>query len=142
MPVGMTFAGKAYDDVRLLRFAAEFDRRAKLRARPPRTPELPDDVFMAQGAFGKTTDALFQITVGAEMHALNAVFDEVMVQVKLHAAGPIDSQGAMMQIHVNGEPQKSLHPVVCTRRAAPWLQRSIEEYTACGENLMDRSSPP
>ena len=64
MPVGMTLAGKAYDDVRLLRFAAEFDRRAKLRARPPRTPELPDDVFMAQGAFGKTTDAPFQITVG------------------------------------------------------------------------------
>ncbi|TJV11465.1 MAG: amidase, partial [Mesorhizobium sp.] len=42
MPVGLTFAGKAYDDTRLLRLAGGFERFGQRRSRPPRTPELPD----------------------------------------------------------------------------------------------------
>jgi amidase len=43
MPVGLTFAGRAYDDSTLLRFASAFESTGKKRMVPPRTPPLPAD---------------------------------------------------------------------------------------------------
>ena len=40
MPVGLTFAGRAYDDSALLTLAHEFERVHPRRVPPPRTPEL------------------------------------------------------------------------------------------------------
>ncbi|MBI6567410.1 amidase [Pseudomonas synxantha] len=40
MPVGLTFAGRAYDDSALLRFAAAFEATGSKRMIPPRTPPL------------------------------------------------------------------------------------------------------
>jgi amidase len=41
MPVGLTFAGRAYDDSALLRFAAAYEATGSKRQIPPRTPPLP-----------------------------------------------------------------------------------------------------
>ena len=38
MPVGLTFAGPAYDDNSLLRYAFAYERATRLRSAPPRTP--------------------------------------------------------------------------------------------------------
>ncbi|WP_448651525.1 amidase [Pseudomonas fluorescens] len=40
MPVGLTFAGRAYDDSALLRFAAAYESTGSKRLIPPRTPAL------------------------------------------------------------------------------------------------------
>lgn len=40
MPVGLTFAGRAYDDSNLLRFASAFESIGNKRRVPPRTPPL------------------------------------------------------------------------------------------------------
>jgi amidase len=40
MPVGLTFAGRAYDDTRLLRIARAFEATGDRRTEPPRTPRL------------------------------------------------------------------------------------------------------
>ncbi|NVZ69348.1 amidase [Pseudomonas costantinii] len=40
MPVGLTFAGRAYDDSALLRFASAFEATGNKRLIPPRTPAL------------------------------------------------------------------------------------------------------
>jgi amidase len=40
MPVGLTFAGRAYGDLALLTFAAAFEATGTRRATPPRTPPL------------------------------------------------------------------------------------------------------
>jgi len=40
MPVGITFAGRSYDDTRLLRLAAAFEALGPRRTAPPRTPRL------------------------------------------------------------------------------------------------------
>jgi amidase len=40
MPVGLTFAGRAYDDVALLRYAAAIEATRPRRTPPPRTPPL------------------------------------------------------------------------------------------------------
>jgi amidase len=41
MPVGLTFAGRAYDDTALLSLAAAFEATGDRRTVPPRTPPLP-----------------------------------------------------------------------------------------------------
>jgi amidase len=119
MPVGLTIAGKAYDDTRLLRFAAEFDRVAKLRTRPPRTPELPDDVFATRSPLKRGSASALKVTIQAQMHALDAVFDEVVAHVELISEEPVDTAGALVQVHVNGEPAEILAggPVYAVRRA-------------------------
>lgn len=40
MPVGLTFAGRAYDDNNLLRYASAFEATGRKRMVPPRTPPL------------------------------------------------------------------------------------------------------
>ncbi|MCX4776083.1 amidase [Streptomyces sp. NBC_01264] len=40
MPVGLTFAGRAYDDNTLLTLAAAFEKTGSRRTEPPRTPRL------------------------------------------------------------------------------------------------------
>jgi len=40
MPVGLTFAGRAYSDTALLSFAAAFEATGSRRMIPPRTPPL------------------------------------------------------------------------------------------------------
>ncbi|MFF2388084.1 amidase [Agromyces sp. NPDC058104] len=40
MPVGLTFAGRAYDDTALLTLAAAFESTGSRRTEPPRTPRL------------------------------------------------------------------------------------------------------
>jgi len=40
MPVGLTFAGCAYDDTNLLRYACAFEATGQRRVAPPRTPAL------------------------------------------------------------------------------------------------------
>ena len=40
MPVGLTFAGRAYDDTALLALAAAFEATGSRRTAPPRTPPL------------------------------------------------------------------------------------------------------
>ncbi len=41
MPIGVTIAGKAYDDVALLGYAAAIEATGSRRTSPPRTPPLP-----------------------------------------------------------------------------------------------------
>ncbi|MEY9852044.1 amidase [Leifsonia sp. EB41] len=41
MPVGLTFAGRAYDDAALLALATAFEATSHRRTEPPRTPRLP-----------------------------------------------------------------------------------------------------
>lgn len=49
MPVGLTFAGPAYEDANLLEMAAEFEMAYPARVPPPRTPEIPSDVIPPVG---------------------------------------------------------------------------------------------
>lgn len=42
MPVGLTFAGRAYDDTALLELASAFEATGHYRQPPPRTPDLPE----------------------------------------------------------------------------------------------------
>lgn len=100
MPVGLTFAGKAYDDERLLRMAGDFERSTQRRTRPLRTPELPDDVFSARPA--RTGDGKappLAIVLAAETRP-SGDQDEIVITLDLPDEA---AETASVQVHVNGE---------------------------------------
>ncbi|MEI9429865.1 amidase [Mesorhizobium sp. Cs1299R1N3] len=103
MPVGLTFAGKAYDDERLLRMAGDFERTTQRRTRPPRTPELADDVFShrpAQTGVGNAPALIIKLAAET-IHSVDQ--DEITVTIDL----PVDelqTGDAGINVHVNGEP--------------------------------------
>jgi amidase len=96
MPVGLTFAGKAYDDVRLLQFAGDYERSAKRRSAPPRTPELPDDVFAARNGVPASNAPPLALALIVETKARGNLA-EIAVAVELDAAA------ASVKVHVNGK---------------------------------------
>ncbi|TIM37818.1 amidase [Mesorhizobium sp.] len=100
MPVGLTFAGKAYDDTRLLRLAGDFERFGQRRSRPPRTPELPDDVFFARhnASMRGETPPLTVALAAETRHAGDQ--DEITVTLDVAGTGIETS----VNVHVNGEP--------------------------------------
>ncbi|AZO15373.1 amidase [Mesorhizobium sp. M2A.F.Ca.ET.043.05.1.1] len=100
MPVGLTFAGKAYDDTALLTMAGDYERATKRRTAPPRTPALADDVFAAgSGVRRGAGDAPFALKLTAEtVHAGDT--DEIAIALEIE---PAESE-ATVKVHVNGEP--------------------------------------
>ncbi|CDX36743.1 Amidase [Mesorhizobium sp. ORS 3359] len=99
MPVGLTFAGKAYDDTALLMIAGDYERATKRRIVPPRTPALADDVFEGSGVRRGASDAPFTLMLTAEtVHAGDT--DEVTIALEIE---PAESE-ATVKVDVNGEP--------------------------------------
>ncbi|TRC87689.1 amidase [Mesorhizobium sp. WSM4310] len=103
MPVGLTFAGKAYDDENLLRMAGDFERATQRRTSPPRTPELTDDVFSGRSAkAGGGAAPRLAIALAAETRR-SGDQDEITVTLDLPVE-PTEAKNADVKVHVNGEP--------------------------------------
>ncbi|WP_192247415.1 amidase [Mesorhizobium silamurunense] len=103
MPVGLTFAGKAYDDTALLRFAGDYERATQRRTVPPRTPALADDVFAeSRGAGGRAGDESLTLSLVAETVRAGDT-DEIAIALEIDAAGT-GPDAATVKVHVNGEP--------------------------------------
>ncbi|WP_224544602.1 amidase [Mesorhizobium sp. CA16] len=96
MPVGLTFAGKAYDDVALLTIAGDYERSTRRRTVPPRTPALADDVFEGRGASSRVGDPLLTLVLTAETTRAGDT-DEIAIALETGDA-------AVVKVHVNGEP--------------------------------------
>lgn len=100
MPVGLTFAGKAYDDERLLRMAGDFEQSTQRRTSPLRTPELADDVFSGRSTQAGISKAPpLAIALAAETRTLGDQ-DEIAITLDL----PVEAESASVKVHVNGEP--------------------------------------
>jgi amidase len=98
MPVGLTFASKAYDDTLLLRLAGDFERSGSRRARPPRTPELAGDVFGPRKRTESIQAAPPKIALRAETRH-QGEHDEILITLDLDDANDVE-----LKVHVNGEP--------------------------------------
>jgi amidase len=99
MPVGLTFAGKAYDDESLLRMAGDYECATQRRTSPPRTPELVDDVFSGghvQAGHGRLPP--LTIALVAETRS-SGDQDEIAITLDLAA----EAESATVKVHVNGE---------------------------------------
>jgi len=100
MPVGLTFAGKAYDDAALLALAGDYERATQRRTAPPRTPALADDVFAGEGraAPSHAGDALLGLRLSAETTRTGDA-DEIAIVLRIEGSDP-----AAVKVHVNGDP--------------------------------------
>ncbi|MDX8526395.1 amidase [Mesorhizobium sp. MSK_1335] len=96
MPVGLTFAGKAYDDAALLTIAGDYERATQRRTLPPRTPALADDVFEGRGV--AAGDAPLTLALTARTTHIGDT-DEIAIALDVDAKEP-----AVVKVHVNGEP--------------------------------------
>jgi amidase len=102
MPVNLTFAGKAYEDSDLFRYAYAFEKASRLRMAPTRTPALDSD------SFEKTAS---KTDMGAEPPTLTA---EASVQVwtdgrKVGVSGScIESELQSLHVYVDGEEVKGV----------------------------------
>ncbi len=111
MPVGLTFAGRAYRDADLLAFAAAFEAIRPRRTPPPRTPALPGDVFPGPGRIplpsAPTADAAgARLELRAEVRPAvgdggDPGLDEVTATLEVRGA-PLPA--ARVRIAVNGVP--------------------------------------
>ncbi|WP_027145622.1 amidase [Mesorhizobium sp. WSM3626] len=98
MPVGLTFAGKAYDDERLLRMAGDFEQSTQRRTRPPRTPELADDLFSGRpvrAGNGKARALKLMAVTRA-----SGDLDEIAITLEM--VGEV-AETASVKVHLNGE---------------------------------------
>ncbi|TIN68485.1 MAG: amidase, partial [Mesorhizobium sp.] len=84
----------------LLRMAGDFERSTQRRTRPPRTPELDDDVFSGRPArAGDSKVPAFAITLAAETRP-SGDQDEIVITLELPGEA---AETANIQVHVNGE---------------------------------------
>lgn len=63
MPVNLTFAGRAYEDSDLFRYAYAFEQGSSFRQAPTRTPALPSDVIEMKASKKNMGLAAPQVTV-------------------------------------------------------------------------------
>lgn len=91
MPVGLTFAGCGYDDTNLLSFATAFDRAHKGRIAPPRTPELPANLWVSRGSVASAQPS---VSIDAAMGS--ATNGTIPIHIEIH------TDAAEVSVSVNG----------------------------------------
>ncbi len=91
MPVGLTFAGRAYDDAKLLSLAAAFEATGSYREAPSRTPEIALDLHRRE-----TPATGDQLTLRAEIVPVDADRERLRLVV--------ESAAWLQSLTVNGEP--------------------------------------
>jgi amidase len=94
MPVGLTFAGRSYEDTNLLSFAWAFDDQRNRRLAPSRTPEIPAAEW-TKGSGGAESQVALLVTAKAGP----AVDGWVSILVE------IETNAAEVSVSVNGASQ-------------------------------------
>jgi amidase len=91
MPVGLTFAGRGYDDTNLLAMASAFDRRLIGRVPPPRTPELEGDAWVDRGTVGQA-----ELSIELTVCAGEAVNGHIPIRID------VNTNASQVAVSVNG----------------------------------------
>jgi amidase len=118
MPVGLTFAGRGYDDTQLLSFAWAFDHARNHRIVPPRTPELAPIQWHTTGLGTANT-----LTLSVEALATKPQDGQVRIQVTVTTdaeeisvsingvqhAGRVTDRGYLVEASVPEEEHTRIH---------------------------------
>jgi amidase len=111
MPVGLTFAGKAYDDQNLLRYAYAFEEASKRREAPPLTPSLDTDVIPISDS-GKVLEMsrpTATITSCKKYPSSSAESTTTNLTISGKVVAHINSSLSSLTVYVDGEPVKDEH---------------------------------
>lgn len=118
MPVGLTFAGKAYDDNALLRYGYAFEVSGARRTVPPRTPVLPGEE--RDGLLAAGSGHVPRLVLDASASAPD---DDGMVTITI--TGEADAHSSLA-LSVNGEPVEA-HRDGDAYRASVRLPKQVHE---------------
>ncbi|KAI9159156.1 Glutamyl-tRNA(Gln) amidotransferase subunit A [Paramyrothecium foliicola] len=112
MPVGLSFAGRAYQDNDLLRYAFAYESVSKRRSCPPLTPQLPTDEIIPAAprpASNRKTIPVLNIKSQASVveDTPDTIGRKVTITGTLHLSNPSQSHPSStelsLQVFVNGE---------------------------------------
>ncbi|KAJ5359367.1 Amidase [Penicillium cataractarum] len=97
IPVNLTFAGKGYEDIDLLRYGYAFEMASKCRLQPPDVPALPSDRISVNG----TSQSLVELAVEGQVKEVNdsTVLVQIQGSVRVSGDSPVH-----LTCYVNGEP--------------------------------------
>jgi amidase len=118
MPVGLTFAGRGYDDTQLLSYAWAFDHARNHRIVPPRTPELAPIQWNTTGLGTATTPILFVSALAAKPHDGHVLIqvtvttdaEEISVSINgVQHAGRVTDRGYLVEASVPEEEHTRIH---------------------------------
>jgi amidase len=101
MPVNLTFAGKAYDDSALFKYAFAFEQATRLRQAPGRTPALPTDTITMSNSTSEVGDMPPLLRV----EKIEPLDKEKME--KVHLSGTVDDESTL-HIYVDGDEIKDI----------------------------------
>ncbi|KAJ4363423.1 hypothetical protein N0V83_009716 [Neocucurbitaria cava] len=98
MPVNLTFAGKAYEDTKLLEYAYAFEQGTKRRISPPLTPLLDTDSVAARGLPQRGDGRRLDLCAGVRSSK------QADGSLLLHFGGTIsvDYEDTTLQIYLDG----------------------------------------
>lgn len=100
MPLNLTFAGRAYDDAKLLEYAYAYEQQSQRRTKPPLTPPLPTDSLSGASVTSVTIwDRRPQLTASVEIQR------SADGELKLHISGSIKGENgapANIEVYLDG----------------------------------------
>lgn len=144
MPVNLTFAGKAYHDSSLFRYAFAYEKASKLRQAPTRTPVLGTDAILLGESTSKLGLTQPELTVSAEV-VVSEKGKKVSVSGKFQK-----EEVSALRVFVDGDELRNVQVVdgkwktesdvlsVCSSRmdekAVPELEKSWVIAVASGKN--------
>ncbi|KAL4880160.1 amidase signature domain-containing protein [Aspergillus karnatakaensis] len=99
MPVNLTFAGKAYEDSKLLEYAYAFEHATKHRSLPPLVPELDSDIISTRPT-QSVPDQLGELVVESQCKEVIGSTVRIKVQGKLNVTEGVEAD---ISCYVNGE---------------------------------------
>lgn len=100
MPVNITFAGKAYEDTKLLEYAYAFEQSTKRRIPPPLTPALPTDIIRKASYWPPNNKPLIE-SVAAVSNAILGL--TIQVSTVAHSGFDHPSPATSLEVFVDGE---------------------------------------
>lgn len=108
MPVNLTFAGKAYEDIELLKYGYAFEVATKRRCQPVHAPPLESDQVICGKTPGK-----FSSQDPLEIQVIGKSKKIVGSEVNIHIEGSVNEELDSISCYINGQSYK---PVVDGRK--------------------------
>jgi amidase len=99
MPAGLTFAGRAYDDVALLKYAGEFESVRQRRIAPPLTPPLIDAAPSQPVSIEARSTSAATLDVDADVSDPDS---DGLVTISVHVTATATADIEAVSITVNG----------------------------------------
>jgi Asp-tRNA(Asn)/Glu-tRNA(Gln) amidotransferase A subunit family amidase len=100
MPVNITFAGKAYQDTKLLEYAYAFEAATKARTPPPLAPALPTDIVASAGKPRSTNELIIKTVTAVVKSPPNSQGEIVMT---VHGTFNTPIPKTRIQVYIDGK---------------------------------------